>query len=63
MVGGRGELEICRPSFPFQRDRKQLLRPCCDARGFKPLLIEIIARQKVAPAFEPQKWSPVDGPT
>jgi hypothetical protein len=31
-----------------------MLRERCDARVFKPLLIEIIARQKVAPAFEPQ---------
>ena len=36
---------------------RQLLRQRCDARGFKPLPIEIIARQKVAPAFEPQKVS------
>ena len=34
-----------------------MLRRRCDARGFKPLPIEIIARQKVAPAFEPQKVS------
>jgi hypothetical protein len=31
-----------------------LLRWRCDARVCKPLLIEIIARQKVASAFEPQ---------
>jgi hypothetical protein len=30
-----------------------MLRWRCDARVFKPLLIEIIARQKGAPAFEP----------
>ena len=34
-----------------------MLRLRCDACGFKPLTIEIIARQKVAPAFEPQKLS------
>jgi hypothetical protein len=34
-----------------------MLRWRCDARVLKPLLIEIIARQKVAPAFEPQKVS------
>jgi hypothetical protein len=34
-----------------------MLRWRCDARVFEPLLIEIIARQKVAPAFEPQKVS------
>jgi hypothetical protein len=36
--------------------RKQLLRQRCDARGFTLRPIEIIAREKVAPAFEPQKW-------
>jgi hypothetical protein len=36
---------------------RQLLRQRCDARGFTPLPIEIIARQKVSPAFEPQKVS------
>jgi hypothetical protein len=30
-----------------------LLRQSCDARGFEPLLIEIIAKRKVALAFEP----------
>jgi hypothetical protein len=29
-----------------------MLRQRCDARGFKRLAIGIIARQKVAPAFE-----------
>jgi len=28
-------------------------------RGFKPRPIEIIARRKVAPAFDPQKFSSV----
>jgi hypothetical protein len=32
-----------------------VLRQRCDARGFKSLPIEIIARRKVAPAFEPQR--------
>jgi hypothetical protein len=32
-----------------------LLRRRCDARGFKPLPIEIIAKRKVALAFEPQR--------
>jgi hypothetical protein len=32
-----------------------LLRQRCDARGFEPLRIEIIAKRKVAPGFEPQK--------
>ena len=36
---------------------RQLLRQRCDARGFTPLPIEIIARRKAAPAFEPQKVS------
>ena len=39
-----------------------MLRWRCDARVFKPLLIEIIARQKVTPAFEPQKVSGRTGP-
>jgi hypothetical protein len=41
---------------------RQLLRRRCDAQVFKPLPIEIIAKRKVAPAFEPQKLSSVDGP-
>jgi hypothetical protein len=32
---------------------KTMLRQRCDAGLFKPLLIEMIARQTVAPAFEP----------
>jgi hypothetical protein len=48
---------------PFSiQSEKQLLRPRCDAWVFKPLQIEIIARQKDAPAFEPQKLAWVDGP-
>jgi hypothetical protein len=39
------------------------LRQRCDARGFKRLPIEIIARGKVAPAFEPWKLSWADGQT
>src|ERR1700733_8239606 len=46
----------CRARFPISSVR-QVLRPRCDARGFRPLPIEIIARRKVAPAFEPQKAS------
>jgi hypothetical protein len=34
-----------------------LLRWRYDARVFKPLLIEIIPREKVAPTLEPQKVS------
>jgi hypothetical protein len=37
-----------------------MLRQRCDAGLFKPLLIEIIARRRVAPAFEPKKFG-VDG--
>jgi hypothetical protein len=40
---------------PFSITVRQLLRQGCDARVFKPLLLEIAARQKAAPAFEPQK--------
>ena len=41
---------------------RHVLRQRCDARGFRPLPIEIIARRKVAPAFEPQKLSWLHGP-
>jgi hypothetical protein len=41
---------------------KRMLRWRCDARVCMPLLIEILARQKVAPAFEPQKGEQKDGP-
>jgi hypothetical protein len=46
--------KICRARFPISSVR-QVLRPRCDARVFKRPAIEIIARQKVAPAFEPKK--------
>jgi hypothetical protein len=36
--------------------------PRCDARGFTPPPIEIIARQKVAQAFEPQRDRRAGGP-
>ena len=60
MVGGvlRFAKKIAGAPFSISSVR-QLLRRRCDARVFKPLLIEIIARQKVAPAFEPQKFSSV----
>ena len=45
------------PGAPYQASEGDLLRQRCDARSFTPLRIEIIARQKVAPAFEPQKVS------
>ena len=45
------------PHFHCQASEKQLLRQRCDACGFNSLPVEIIARQKVAPAFEPQKLS------
>jgi hypothetical protein len=50
------------PNFHFRR-QTQLLRRSCDASGFKLLPIEIIAKRKAAPAFEPQKLSWVDGRT
>jgi hypothetical protein len=53
MVGGAANQKICRLHLPFQASENKR----CDAWVFKPLLIEIIARQKVAPAFEPQKVS------
>src|ERR1700722_16626224 len=45
------------PGPPIQGSDGGFVRHRCDARGFTPLPIEIIARQKVAPAFEPQKVS------
>ena len=58
MVGGlRFARKFAGAPFSISSVRKQLLRQRCDARGFKPLQIEIIAKQKVAPAFEPQKVS------
>ena len=54
MVGGsRLTQKICRGPFSISSVR-QLLRQRCDALVFKPLPIEIIARQKVAPAFDPR---------
>jgi hypothetical protein len=55
MVGGVAAREkICRARFPISSVR-QVLRQRCDTRGFRPLPIEIIAVQKVSPAFEAQK--------
>ena len=45
------------PIFHFEASFRQVLRQRCDARGFKPLPIEIIAQRRVTPAFEPQKVS------
>ena len=55
--GGRGSPKKS-AGAPFSISSvRQLLRQRCDARGFTLRLIEIIARRKVAPAFEPQKVS------
>jgi hypothetical protein len=56
--GSRPTLKFAGPISRFMQ-QKTLLRQRCDARGFKSLLIEIIASQKVAPAFDPQKFSSV----
>jgi hypothetical protein len=40
-----------------------MLRERCDARVFKPLLIEIIAGQKVTPAFEATEGEWKGGPS
>jgi hypothetical protein len=59
--GGRGSpRKICRSPI-FLSSVRRLLRQRCDARGFKLLPIEIIAQRRVAPAFEPQKLSWMDG--
>jgi hypothetical protein len=60
--GGRGKPEICQRHSTVSRDRKQLLRQRCDARGFQRSTIEIISKRKVAPAFEPQKGERKNGP-
>jgi hypothetical protein len=61
MVGGlRFSQKFGRAPFSISSVR-QLLRPRCDARLLKPLPIEIIARQKVSPAFEPIKFGWMDG--
>ena len=58
MVGGsRSPTKFAGRPFSISSVGRQLLRQRCDAPGFQPLPIEIIARQKVAPAFEPQKLS------
>jgi hypothetical protein len=57
MVGGFAAHPENLPGPIFHSSVRQLLRQRCDAQVFKPLPIETIARQKVAPAFEPQKVS------
>jgi hypothetical protein len=52
--------KICRG--PKSTSESNVLRRRCDARGFKRLPIEIIAKRRVGPAFEPQNLSWVDGP-
>jgi hypothetical protein len=51
--GLRFTQKICRR--PNRASESNVLRQRCDARGFTLLRIENIARQKVAPAFEPQR--------
>jgi hypothetical protein len=53
MVGGVALTQKNLPG-PHAASENQLLQRRCDARLFKPLPIEIVARQKVASAFEPQ---------
>jgi hypothetical protein len=40
------------PGAPYQASEGNVLRQRCDARGLKRSTIEIIARRKVARAFE-----------
>jgi hypothetical protein len=66
MVGGSIFIwEFARCSISEQSE-STLLRQRCDAPGFEPLPIEIIAKQKVALAFEAQKgaraWRPPAAP-
>jgi hypothetical protein len=60
--GGRGQPENLSAASSISGVGKRMLRWRCDARVCMPLLIEILARQKVAPAFEPQKGEQKDGP-
>jgi hypothetical protein len=56
-VGGFAVRQIiCRGSI-FHFNRQTVVATALRCAEFTPLLIEIIARQKVAPAFEPQKVS------
>jgi hypothetical protein len=53
MVGGvAANQKICQPHLSISGVGRTMLRWRCDAWVFKPPLIEIIARQKVVPAFE-----------
>jgi hypothetical protein len=51
--GLRFRQKFCRG--PFREPEGNVLRQCCDACGFKQSTIEIMARQMVARALEPQK--------
>jgi hypothetical protein len=56
IVGGVAvQQKICRAPFSISSVKNRLLRQRCDARDFTPLPIEILARRKVTPAFEPQR--------
>src|SRR3984957_768639 len=56
MVGGalRFARKFAGAPFSVSSVRKQSLRQRCDARGFKPLPIEIIAQRRVTPALSPK---------
>ena len=56
MVGGVADQPENLPGPQLQASEGNVLRQRCDARGLKPPPIEIIARRKVAPAFEPKNW-------
>jgi len=53
MVGGRGQPENL-PGSIFHFNRQTIVATALRCGGFKPPPIEIIARRKVAPAFEPK---------
>jgi hypothetical protein len=62
MVGGRISQKFCRRPRSSVR-RNDALRLRCDERGLKQSTIEIIAGQKVAPAFEATEGERKDGPS
>jgi hypothetical protein len=63
MVGGVSGLPTKFAGAPYQASEGNVLRQRCDARGFTLPPIEIIARRKVAPAFEATEGERKNGPS